>query len=110
MARSCQCWLAGHVENVTLNRTVSWEGAVNARDLGGVPTMAGVTKEGRIFRMGRPEWLTEVGWQQAHDDGVRTIVDLRNSDERLRRQTDPDVSEGVLARFSVRGRSGGHSR
>jgi len=90
------------VKNATLNsRTVSWEGAVNARDLGGVVTPAGSTKAGRIFRMGRPEWLTEAGWQQAHDDGVRTIVDLRNPDERRRRPTDPDVSDAALARFCV---------
>jgi len=102
MATSWQCWLAGHVENATLNnRTVRWEGAVNARDLGGVPTPAGALKAGRIFRMGRSEWLTEAGWQHAHDDGVRTIVDLRNPDERRRRQTDPDVSDAVLARFAV---------
>jgi protein tyrosine/serine phosphatase len=90
------------VKNATLNdRTVSWEGAVNARDLGGVATSAGLIKAGRVFRMGRPEWLTEAGWRQAHDDGVRTMVDLRNPDERCRRQTDPDVSHAVLARFSV---------
>ena len=51
--------------------------------------------------MGRPEWLTEAGWQQAYDDGVRTIVDLRNPQERRRTQTDPDVSDAVLAPFSV---------
>ena len=102
MVTSSPCWFAGHVENATLNdRTVGWEGAVNARDLGGVPTTAGAVKEGRIFRMGRPELLTEAGWQQAHDDGVRTLVDLRNPDERCRRQTDPDVSDSVLAQFAV---------
>lgn len=86
----------------TLNdRIVGWGGAVNARDLGGLPTKTGAIKECRIFRMGRPEWLTEAGWQQAYDDGVRTIVDLRNPDERRRTQTDPVVSDALLARFFV---------
>lgn len=83
------------------DRAVSWEGAVNARDLGGLPTRAGVTKTGRIFRMGRPEWLTDDGWQQAYNDGVRTIVDLRNAEERHRRPSDPHVSDAVLAGFAV---------
>lgn len=67
-----------------------WEGAVNARLLAG-----------DIYRMGRSEWLTEHGWDQAYNDGVRTVIDLRNLAERKRRPSDPVVSEGALARFSV---------
>jgi protein-tyrosine phosphatase len=69
---------------------VAWEGAVNARRVAG-----------DIFRMGRAEWLTAAGWQQAYDDGVRTIVDLRNPGERLRRPTDPVVPPAALERFTV---------
>ncbi|MFD1212215.1 tyrosine-protein phosphatase [Arthrobacter sp. GCM10027362] len=72
------------------DRGVPWEGAVNARLLAG-----------DIYRMGRSEWLTAAGWQQAYDDGVRTIVDLRNDGERIRRPTDPVVPPEVLARFTV---------
>ncbi len=79
-------------------RTVQWEGAVNARDLGGV---SDAMKPGRMYRMGRHEWLTEAGWQQAYDDGVRTVVDLRNPDERGRRETDPVLNASVLERFRV---------
>ena len=67
-----------------------WEGAVNARLLAG-----------DIYRMGRSEWLTEHGWEQLYDDGVRTVIDLRNPAERRRRPTDPVVGERALARFAV---------
>lgn len=74
------------------NREVEWDGAVNARDLGGIPLAGGGTvAPGRIFRMGRAEWLTDTGWRQAHDAGVRTVVDLRNHEEQGRRGTDPRV-------------------
>ena len=67
-----------------------WEGAVNARLLAG-----------DIYRMGRSEWLTERGWQQLYDDGVRTVVDLRNPAERKRRPSDPVVASAAMARFAV---------
>jgi protein-tyrosine phosphatase len=67
-----------------------WEGAVNARLLAG-----------DIYRMGRSEWLTERGWDQVYNDGVRTVIDLRNPAERKRRPSDPVVGEGALARFAV---------
>ncbi|MDJ0319307.1 tyrosine-protein phosphatase [Pseudarthrobacter sp. PS3-L1] len=67
-----------------------WDGAVNAWRV-----------KGRIFRMGRREWLTAQGWQQAYEDGVRTVIDLRNPDETGRRSTDPDVADVVLAKFNI---------
>jgi len=67
-----------------------WEGAVNARHLAG-----------DIYRMGRSEWLTERGWDQVYQDGVRTVIDLRNPGERWRRPTDPVVGEVAMARFAV---------
>lgn len=70
--------------------TPHWEGAVNARRLAG-----------DIYRMGRSEWLTERGWDQLHRDGVRTVIDLRNAVERVRRPSDPDVGEEALVRFAV---------
>jgi len=81
------------------DRTARWDGAVNARDLGGLPTTTGAIKEGRIYRMARSEGLTEAGWRRAYDEGVRTIVDLRNAAERQRWPTDPPVSDALLARF-----------
>ena len=61
-----------------------WDGAVNAWHVAG-----------RVYRMGRREWLTEAGWRHAYDDGVRTVVDLRNVHEARRRDTDPVVREAA---------------
>jgi hypothetical protein len=69
---------------------VSWEGAVNARHVAG-----------SVYRMGRREWLTERGWRQMHDDGVRTVVDLRNPGEQRRRATDPAVGPEAMAGIDV---------
>jgi protein tyrosine/serine phosphatase len=56
---------------------------------------------GGVYRMGRREWLTAEGWRQAHDDGVRTVVDLRNSRETRRRDTDPAVPEAAWSGVSI---------
>ncbi|NUP73142.1 MAG: tyrosine-protein phosphatase [Sinomonas sp.] len=69
---------------------VAWEGAVNARRV-----------LGSVYRMGRSEWLTERGWRQMHDDGVRTVIDLRNPGERRRRPTDPEVRPEATAGIDV---------
>ncbi|WP_327640396.1 tyrosine-protein phosphatase [Kribbella sp. NBC_00482] len=63
-------------------RDVNWDGAVNARDLGGLPTPLGPIQPGRLYRSARPEYLTERGCQDLVDAGVTTIIDLRNADER----------------------------
>ncbi|GGH90697.1 tyrosine-protein phosphatase [Arthrobacter liuii] len=73
-----------------VGRSVDWDGAVNAWHV-----------SGGIYRMGRREWLTEAGWKQAFDDGVRTIVDLRNAAEARHRDTDPVVPAAALAGIDV---------
>jgi hypothetical protein len=87
-----------HLRRNSMTRNVPWDGAVNARDLGGVSP---AIRPGRLYRMGRHEWLTDAGWQQAYDDGVRTVIDLRNPGERGRRDTDPVLNPAVLERFRV---------
>jgi protein-tyrosine phosphatase len=69
---------------------VGWDGAVNAWRIAG-----------DVYRMGRREWLTELGWKQAYDAGIRTVVDLRNAAERQRRDTDPMVNVEVMEQFHV---------
>lgn len=69
---------------------VHWDGAVNAWRIAG-----------DVYRMGRHEWVTGVGWQQMYDDGVRTVIDLRASGERRQRDTDPEVPDDVKARIDV---------
>jgi hypothetical protein len=78
------------VPGETVPGAVDWDGAVNAWRIAG-----------SVFRMGRREWLTDAGWQQAYDGGIRTVIDLRNPDEIRRRATDPQVSPEILAAFDV---------
>lgn len=65
-------------------RVTGWDGAVNAWWVGP-----------RLVRMGRREWLTNAGWQQAHAEGVRQVIDLRSAAETGRRPTDPNAAPSV---------------
>ncbi len=58
-------------------RELSWDGCVNARDLGGL----GRVRPGAVVRMEEPNRLSAAGWAAAWSYGVRTVVDLRNTDE-----------------------------
>ncbi|WP_018218431.1 tyrosine-protein phosphatase [Salinispora vitiensis] len=58
-------------------RELSWEGCVNARELGGL----GRVRPGAVVRMEEPNRLSAAGWAAAWAYGVRTVVDLRNADE-----------------------------
>jgi len=71
-------------------QSVHWDGAVNAWRVAG-----------DVYRMGRHEWVTEAGWHQMYDDGVRTVIDLRASRERQQRDTDPEVPGEAKARIAV---------
>lgn len=60
----------------------AWDGAVNLRDLGGLPLEdGGTTASGRVWRSGAPEPMTPTGWAEAIDAGLTTVVDLRNAAE-----------------------------
>ena len=68
-------------------RQLDWEGAINVRDLGGLGTRdGGETARGAVVRSGSPDGLSERGWAALRAYGIRTIVDLRNDDERARRR------------------------
>jgi protein-tyrosine phosphatase len=63
-------------------RRLDWEGCLNARDLGGLPTAdGGVTRYGAVVRADSPDRLSEAGWAALREYGIETIVDLRNSAE-----------------------------
>ncbi|HEY8912385.1 tyrosine-protein phosphatase [Lacisediminihabitans sp.] len=82
----------------TLATPVTWEGAFNAVDLGGLPIVSGgATAFGRLYRSGRPEFLTDEGWRQAISGGVRLVVDLRNPSEIGREAAHPVIDESALA-------------
>jgi protein-tyrosine phosphatase len=66
---------------------------VNARDLGGLPTADGRETSFRsVIRADAPDRLSAAGWTALRDYGVRTIVDLRNDDERGEQA---EVTDGV---------------
>jgi protein-tyrosine phosphatase len=64
-------------------RHLDWEGCLNVRDLGGLPAADGrVTRWGAVVRSDSPAGLTPAGWAALRGHGIRTILDLRNDDER----------------------------
>lgn len=66
-------------------RSVTIDGLVNARDLGGLPLVGGgTTPHGVVLRSENVDAVTARGWEQLHALGVRTVVDLRQDAERER--------------------------
>lgn len=85
-------------------RDLAWDGYINARSLGGLPTdlsRDGLTVHGRIARGPRRERLTSVGWDEARRWGLRTVVDLRCPYEIGAREGDPSVDVKSLVDVSV---------
>jgi protein-tyrosine phosphatase len=64
-------------------RDLAWDGCLNVRELGGLPTRDGYeTRLGAVVRADSVRQLSDDGWQALVDHGVRTVVDLRGDDER----------------------------
>lgn len=60
------------------SRTLSWDGCVNVRDLGGHPTEDGrTTRFGAVVRADSIRHLSDAGWEALLGYGVSRIVDLR---------------------------------
>jgi protein-tyrosine phosphatase len=75
---------------------LDWDGCANVRDLGGLRTVDGrETAWGAVVRGDTPDNLTPAGWDALMAHGVRTIVDLRNVDERTAMPARPDGIETV---------------
>ncbi|WP_460649183.1 tyrosine-protein phosphatase [Kribbella endophytica] len=64
-------------------RELEWDGALNARDLGGLPATGGTIQYGRVYRSAHPDALTDQGRDALLAAGINTVIDLRNADERL---------------------------
>ena len=61
---------------------LAWEGCLNVRDLGGLPTEDGRrTSAGAVVRSDNVRGLTDAGWRALADHGVTRIVDLRWPEE-----------------------------
>ena len=65
-----------------MTQALEWEGCLNVRDLGGLPTEDGrVTKTGCVVRSDNVRRLTDAGWRSLADHGITRIVDLRWPEE-----------------------------
>jgi protein-tyrosine phosphatase len=63
-------------------RHLEWEGCLNARDLGGLPTLdGGETRWQSVIRADYPGTLTPAGLAAMLDYGVRTLIDIRSPQE-----------------------------
>jgi protein tyrosine/serine phosphatase len=63
-------------------RTRTWDGCVNVRDLGGIPTEDGATTRfGAVIRSDNIRGLSDDGWRALERHGVVRIVDLRWPEE-----------------------------
>ena len=82
------------IEQREWTRRLAWEGCLNARDLGGYPTVDGrETRWGAVVRSDSPAALTEAGRAALAGSGVRAIVDLRLADE-IARDPNPFAEPG----------------
>ncbi|RYF29004.1 MAG: tyrosine-protein phosphatase [Chloroflexi bacterium] len=67
------------------NRALNIDGLVNARDLGGLRRKNGtVTPHGVFYRSENIDLVRPFGWSQLKDSGVKTVIDLRQPEERDR--------------------------
>jgi protein-tyrosine phosphatase len=64
-------------------RDLLWDGCLNVRDLGGLPTAdGGETRYGAVVRADSVSQLSDAGWRALVDYGIRTVLDLRGDHER----------------------------
>jgi len=65
------------------SRDLTWDGCLNVRELGGLPTAGGgETRTGSIVRADSVHQLSQDGWQALVEHGIRTVIDLRGDHER----------------------------
>ena len=77
-------------------RELSWDGFLNVRDLGGLPVRGGgETARGQVARSESPGFLSDRGWRELAEHGIRTIVDLRCPSEPPYEPRDGVVREPV---------------
>jgi hypothetical protein len=63
-------------------RVLAWDGCINVRDLGGLPTEDGrETRFGIVVRADAIRGLTDKGLKALADYGFRLAIDLRADDE-----------------------------
>ncbi|MGH2364527.1 MAG: tyrosine-protein phosphatase [Chloroflexota bacterium] len=73
-----------HASSEAHTRLVALEGPVNFRDLGGYRATPGRTAWQRIYRSDALTTLTELDQRRLEQLGLRTVIDLRHTNELLR--------------------------
>jgi protein-tyrosine phosphatase len=64
------------------DRALAWDGCLNVRDLGGLPTEdGGRIAPGALVRGDNARRLSDEAWRAVIEHGVRTVVDLRFPEE-----------------------------
>ena len=87
-------------------RTLTWDGCVNVRDLGGIPTEdGGRTRSGSVIRSDNVRFLSDAGWRALEHHGVARIVDLRFPEERA--EDPPSDADVEVVHVSVLGPAAG---
>lgn len=82
---------------MTAGRELRWDGCLNVRDLGGLPTAGGgKTRFGAVVRADSLRRLSPAGWDAAVAYGIRTVIDLRFPEE-LEADPPHDLSVGVVS-------------
>jgi protein tyrosine/serine phosphatase len=66
---------------MSAERHLDWDGAFNARDLGGLRGALGTTRRGALVRSDNLDALSAAGWDAVRAHRIRTIVDLRDPSE-----------------------------
>lgn len=70
---------------IPTTRTLHVDGLANARELVGLRRRDGsTTPRGVFYRSDNVDWATPAGWNYIHAAGIRTVVDLRQAEERAR--------------------------
>ncbi len=88
--------MAAGSQQLPSSRDLAWDGCLNVRDLGGLPTRdGGETRFGAIVRADSVRQLSAAGWRALAEHGVRTAIDLR-SDQELLEDPSADVPVSVL--------------
>jgi protein-tyrosine phosphatase len=78
-----------------VQRDLAWDGCLNARDLGGLPTPGGATAFRVFVRSDNARNLTAAGWRAAAEYGIATVLDLRSEPECM---ADPPPQQGFTHR------------
>ena len=77
---------------MTRARELVWDGCINVRDLGGLPTEdGGATRFGAVVRADDLGGLSPAGWEALLGYGVSRIVDLRHESGRLLYETKAEL-------------------